>query len=216
MITGDGDCCAIGTAHWIHAVRYNMKMAVLLLDNNIYGLTKMQTSPTTGKGVTSNTHPQGAALEPLEPLAVTLSITNASFVAQSVDWNPPHLQATLRAAHHHPGLAFVRIIQRCPHFVPQVCEALRQNPSKMLLLEHEDGVPADEAVRRVFHQRLVHDPRDFAAAREVAARRDVLPIGCLYRNPDAERYDRISHQGLDMAAAQRLEVVRGELDRFSI
>jgi pyruvate/2-oxoacid:ferredoxin oxidoreductase beta subunit len=50
VVTGDGDCCAIGTAHWIHAIRYNMDMTVMLLDNNIYGLTKNQTSPTTPLG----------------------------------------------------------------------------------------------------------------------------------------------------------------------
>jgi 2-oxoglutarate ferredoxin oxidoreductase subunit beta len=50
VVTGDGDCCAIGAGHWLHAIRYNMKMVVLMLDNNIYGMTKMQTSPTTPKG----------------------------------------------------------------------------------------------------------------------------------------------------------------------
>ena len=59
VVTGDGDCCAIGTAHWIHAIRYNMKMTVMLLDNHIYGLTKMQTSPTSPVGTKSNTHPYG-------------------------------------------------------------------------------------------------------------------------------------------------------------
>ena len=55
VVTGDGDCCAIGAGHWIHALRYNMKMTVLLLDNNIYGLTKKQTSPTTPAQTRTNT-----------------------------------------------------------------------------------------------------------------------------------------------------------------
>jgi len=104
VVTGDGDCCAIGTGHWIHAVRYNMDLTVLLLDNNIYGLTKNQTSPTTRTGEKSNTHPSGSSLPPLNPIAVTLGITNASFVAQTIDWNPPHLYSTIRAAYEHRGL----------------------------------------------------------------------------------------------------------------
>lgn len=120
VVTGDGDCCAIGTAHWIHAIRYNMHMTVLLLDNNIYGLTKMQSSPTTPLAVRTNTHPRGTPTEPLNPLSVVLGVNNASFVAQTVDWNPAHVHATLLAAHRHAGLSFVRILQRCPHYLPHL------------------------------------------------------------------------------------------------
>ena len=112
VVTGDGDCCAIGTAHWIHTIRYNMDLTILLLDNNIYGLTKNQTSPTTRIGERSNTHPKGSFLSPLNPISVTLGITNASFVAQTIDWNPPHLYNTIKAAHEHQGLSFVRVLQR--------------------------------------------------------------------------------------------------------
>ena len=86
--TGDGDCCSIGTAHWIHGIRRNMNMTVMLHDNNIYGLTKMQMSPTTPRGQKSNTSPKGAFLNPLNPLTVTLGVENVSFVAQAVDWIP--------------------------------------------------------------------------------------------------------------------------------
>ena len=61
--TGDGDCCSIGAAHWIHAIRYNMNMTVMLHDNQIYGLTKMQASPTSPRGTKSNTTPRGSYLE---------------------------------------------------------------------------------------------------------------------------------------------------------
>ncbi|HEX6415216.1 MAG TPA: thiamine pyrophosphate-dependent enzyme, partial [Burkholderiales bacterium] len=57
--TGDGDCCSIGAAHWVHAVRYNMNLTVLLHDNEIYGLTKKQASPTSPRGTKSNTTPRG-------------------------------------------------------------------------------------------------------------------------------------------------------------
>ncbi|MCP4708282.1 MAG: hypothetical protein GY869_06635, partial [Planctomycetes bacterium] len=81
VATGDGDCCSIGAGHWIHAIRYNMDMVVMLFDNNIYGLTKKQTSPTSQPGLKTNTHPHGAWLPPLNPTAATLGFTNASFVA---------------------------------------------------------------------------------------------------------------------------------------
>jgi 2-oxoglutarate/2-oxoacid ferredoxin oxidoreductase subunit beta len=96
---GDGDCTSIGAAHWLHATRYNMDMTALMLDNNIYGLTKNQTSPTTPQGITSNTQPRGSYLPPLNPIEATLGITNASFVAQTAEWVPAHMYATLRAAH---------------------------------------------------------------------------------------------------------------------
>jgi 2-oxoglutarate ferredoxin oxidoreductase subunit beta len=214
VVTGDGDCCAIGTAHWIHAVRYNMKMTVLLLDNNIYGLTKMQSSPTTPKGASSLTHPGGVPLSPLNPLTVTLGITNASFVAQSVDWNAPHLYETLKAAHHHSGLAFVRIVQRCPHYMPHAWEGVQQDPGKILLLTHEDGIPVDEAVARMYSNRVEHDPADLDGGRRYAAREDVLPIGLLYRDVSAERYDMETIRGLEMSAEEKIRGLDAELDRF--
>jgi 2-oxoglutarate ferredoxin oxidoreductase subunit beta len=60
VVMGDGDCVSIGAGHWIHAIRYNVNMVALLLDNEIYGLTKMQTSPTTPQGYSTNTQPQPA------------------------------------------------------------------------------------------------------------------------------------------------------------
>ena len=216
VVTGDGDCCAIGTSHWIHAVRYNMKMTVLLLDNNIYGLTKMQTSPTTRLNKTSYTHPRGTVLSPIDPLSVTLGITNASFVAQTVDWNPPHVLATVKAAHAHDGLAFVRIMQRCPHYTPDTFDAYTQDPSRVLLLKHPDGIPVDNGIARIFKQQLEHPPTDLAAARELAAREDVIPIGLLYHNPNAERYDLAMAEGLTMSTEDKVTAVQAELDRFMI
>jgi len=116
--TGDGDCCSIGAAHWIHAVRYNMNMTVFLHDNQIYGLTKMQASPTSPKGLKSNTTPRGSYLDALQPLSVTLGVQNVSFVAQAVDWIPEVLYDIVSKAFHHKGFSFVRIVQRCPSGCP--------------------------------------------------------------------------------------------------
>ncbi|MBT3334559.1 MAG: 2-oxoglutarate oxidoreductase, partial [Rhodospirillaceae bacterium] len=89
--TGDGDCCSIGAGHWIHAIRYNIDMTVLMHDNGVYGLTKKQASPTSPQGLKTNTTPRGSYLPPLNPLSTTLGVANVSFVAQAVDWIPETL-----------------------------------------------------------------------------------------------------------------------------
>jgi len=216
VVTGDGDCCAIGTAHWIHAIRYNMNMTVMMLDNQIYGLTKMQSSPTTPRGQASLTHPQGTSLSPLNPMTVTMGITNRSFVAQTVDWNPPHLYATLRAAHRHQGLSFVRVMQRCPHYMPNVWDSLQKDPSGALMLTHENGIMLDEPSMRLFKNRLEHAPTDLEQARALAAREDAVVIGLLYHDPTAERYDESALAGIDTPVADKLDAVQLELDRFLI
>ena len=216
VVTGDGDCTSIGAGHWLHAIRYNMKMVVMLFDNNVYGLTKNQTSPTTAKGYKTNTHPRGAWLEPLNPLQTTLGIANVSYVAQTVDWNPVHLHATLAAAHKHPGLSFIRIIQRCPHYTEDVFEPYRNDPKRVLLLTHPDGTPLPEPVLKGFPNHLAHDPGDIHAARQLADSTDPLPIGVFYRNPDADRYDHFTIDGLATSRAEKLAAVRRQLDKYRV
>ncbi|MCP3979655.1 MAG: 2-oxoglutarate oxidoreductase [bacterium] len=216
VVTGDGDCCAIGTAHWIHAIRYNMKMTVLLLDNNIYGLTKMQSSPTTPRGWKSNTHPDGSLLEPLNPLLVTLSIANASFVAQTVDWSPGHVYATLRTAHRHEGLSFVRILQRCPHYMDRAFTSLQEDPTLVQMLTHPDGIEATPAVLKQFENQIEHDPADLDEAREIAARTDVFPIGLFHRNENLPSYDEFAVSGLGMTAEEKLDGIQQQIDRFLV
>jgi 2-oxoglutarate ferredoxin oxidoreductase subunit beta len=214
--TGDGDCCAIGTAHWIYAVHYNMKMVVMLHDNNVYGLTKNQTSPTSSKGRKTNTHPRGAWLQALNPIQTTLGIQNASFVAQTVDWNPAHLLATLKAAHQHPGFAFVRILQRCPHYPTEFVDACQNDPSKVLLMTHPNGIELDDAVKRIFKNQQEHDPADLAGARGFADREDVLPIGLFYRNESADRYDLFSVEGLATSRKDKIAAIHGELRQYQV
>ncbi len=216
VVTGDGDCCAIGTAHWIHAIRYNMHMTVLLLDNNIYGLTKMQSSPTTPLAVRTNTHPRGTPTEPLNPLSVVLGVNNASFVAQTVDWNPAHVHATLLAAHRHAGLSFVRILQRCPHYLPHLHDEVQADRGRILLLEHEDGIPLEPAVAAMYPERRAHDPRDLSAARDVAGHVERIPIGLLYRRDDAPRYDLHTADGVGMPAEAKVAGAQAAIDRFLI
>jgi 2-oxoglutarate ferredoxin oxidoreductase subunit beta len=216
VATGDGDCCSIGAGHWVHAVRYNMDMTVLLLDNAIYGLTKNQTSPTTPIGVATNTHPGGALLPPLNPTSSTLGFTNVSFVAQTVDWNPAHLYATLQAAYQHRGFSFVRILQRCPTYTAGVFDEYQRDPSHLVVLEHDDGIPVDPALDRIFKNRLVHDPSDMGEARRLAEHTDPLPIGLVFRDPARPLYEQTTYQGLDMTREQRNDALNQELDRFLV
>ena len=216
VATGDGDCCSIGAGHWIHAVRYNMDMTVMVFDNSIYGLTKAQTSPTSPIGLKTNTHPRGAWLPPLNILQSTLGFTNASFVARTVDWNPPHLYETLKAAHEHKGLSFVHILQRCPQYTTGVWQELQRNPDLMLLLTHEKGIHLDNAVARMYKNQLSHDPSNINAARELATPGERMAIGLFYRNPDAPRYDEYTSQGLDMSPDEKLVAISKELDRFAV
>jgi 2-oxoglutarate ferredoxin oxidoreductase subunit beta len=216
VATGDGDCCSIGTGHWIHAIRYNMNMLVMVFDNNVYGLTKNQTSPTSLIGRRTNTHPAGALLDPLDPIQTTLGITNCSFVAQVPDWNPVLLLSTLKAGHEHPGLAFVRIIQRCPHYATPMIDEMQRDPAKMLLLTSSDGIEMDDAVMRAFPNQLEHDHSDLDAARAAAARDDVKAIGLLYKNENAGRYDLSSVGGLATPRKEKIEAVRGELNLYAV
>jgi 2-oxoglutarate ferredoxin oxidoreductase subunit beta len=216
VATGDGDCFSIGTAHWIHALRYNMNLTLMVFDNAIYGLTKAQTSPTSPIGFKTNTHPFGAIINPHNPLTVTLGITNVSFVAQVVDWSPPLLYETLKAAYRHHGTGFVRIIQRCPVYAQKLSKELQGDPSRFLLLEHEQGIAVDTSAQRQFPHRLAHDPSDLGRAFQLAADTSRIPVGLIYRNPDAPCYEDLSSQGAEMTSKERLERFDAILDRITI
>jgi 2-oxoglutarate/2-oxoacid ferredoxin oxidoreductase subunit beta len=214
VVMGDGDCTSIGAGHWVHSIRYNLDMVALMLDNNIYGLTKNQTSPTTPQGFPSRTQPQGSWLPALNPLSTTLGVTNASFVAQTAEWIPAHLYATLQAAHRHRGFAFVRILQRCPEFTPQLYADAVKKPDRNQLLVHDDGVVVPE-LEKSYRNRVVHDPSDLDAARRLAEDMDVIRLGLLYRNetrPIYEETRRPIHQTIEEKFA-RLEQ---EFDRYAV
>jgi 2-oxoglutarate/2-oxoacid ferredoxin oxidoreductase subunit beta len=214
--TGDGDCCSIGAAHWIHAIRYNMNMTVMLHDNQIYGLTKMQASPTSPKGTKSNTTPRGSYLDALQPLTVTLGVQNVSFVAQAVDWIPEMLYDILKAAFHHKGFSFVRIIQRCPEWLPKLHEAYLHDPSKMLILNHERGVQLSPNLAKVYKNQEQHDPANIDRAREIASISESLPVGILYRNPHVPCYEELRNAGKSRSTALIKSGLEAELDKFTV
>jgi len=214
--TGDGDCCSIGAAHWIHAIRYNMNLTVLLHDNQIYGLTKMQASPTSPIGTKSNTTPRGSYLEALNPLTVTLGVQNVSFVAQAVDWIPEALYAIIAAAFHHKGLSFVRIVQRCPEWLPTMFEPWMHDPNRILLVNHERGLRVSPAMAKVYQNQQTHDPLDLNRAREIASSTDPIPVGILYHNPDVPCYEETRHAG-QLRTTERIQTgLNAELDKFTV
>jgi len=214
--TGDGDCCSIGAAHWIHAVRYNMDMTVLLHNNCIYGLTKNQASPTSPRGLPTNTSPRGAYLDPLNPLETTLGVANVSFVAHAADWLPGLLHQILEQAFHHRGLSFVIIMQRCPNYLPDFFDHFMKNPDNIRLLTHERGLQVDEALARRFRNREEHDPSDLARARELASDLECVPLGILYRNENVPCYEDLRATGVHLSAEERVAALEREFDRFMI
>ena len=214
VVMGDGDCCSIGAAHWIHAIRYNIKMVALLLDNSIYGLTKKQTSPTTPQGYKTNTQPFGSFLPPLNPLTTTLGTTNVSFVAQTAEWIPAHLYATLSAAYRHPGFAFVRILQRCPMYTQNIYEEAVKKPDLVALLVHDDGVNAAD-LAKVYKNRIAHDPADLDGARRLAEETDHIRLGVFYRNEGRARYD-LLRKPPKVSGADRIALLNKELDKYAV
>lgn len=216
VITGDGDCCSIGAGHWIHAIRYNMNMTALLFDNQIYSMTKKQTSPTSHLGTLSNTHPTGSVLPPVNPVQTTLGVSNVSFVAQTADWAPAHLAATIAAAHDHPGFAFVKIIMRCPHFLGAEAKAKVKDREHLVLLEHENGISLDEKGARIFTHRRTHDPSDLHAARELAKDEENSYLGLFYQNRHAPRYDLYGAETLGFTPEQKLAGIERQLDAFAV
>ena len=214
--TGDGDCCSIGAAHWIHAVRYNMNMTVFLHDNQIYGLTKMQASPTSPKGLKSNTTPRGSYLDALQPLTVTLGVQNVSFVAQAVDWIPELLYDIVSAAFHHKGFSFVRIIQRCPEWLPKLFEPFLHDPQRVRILHHERGLTLSPGLAKVYRNEEHHDPANLDRAREIASVIDPIPVGILYRNPDVPCYEDLRRTD-DARTPDRIRAgLEAEFDKFTV
>ena len=213
-VMGDGDCTSIGAGHWIHAIRYNVDMVVLMLDNNMYGLTKGQTSPTTPVRFPSNTQPHGSYLRALNPLTATLGVTNASFVAQTAEWIPSHLYVTLKAAYHHKGFSFVRILQRCPVYTESIYDAAVKTPDLIELLIHDDGVWVKD-LEKIYQHTLYHDPKDLNAARALAEPMDRVRIGVFYRNESLPRYEEVRRLPVH-TAEERVKTLNEELDRYAV
>ncbi len=207
VATGDGDALSIGGNHFIHCLRRNVDLNILLFNNKIYGLTKGQYSPTSEIGKKTKSTPYGSVDHPFSPAALALG-ADASFVARSVDILVKEQREVMRAAAAHKGTSFVELYQNCNIFNDGAWDALIEKPvreERCIFLEHGkpmvfaggkkgirlsgirptvvdlgEGLTADDC--------LVHDESDpFLGA--IIARMDYpafpVPMGILYRNPRA-------------------------------
>jgi len=138
VITGDGDALSIGGNHFLHALRRNVNLKILLFNNRIYGLTKGQYSPTSESGKITKSTPMGSIDYPFNPISVALG-AEASFVARTIDSDRKHLTEVLRAAANHRGSALVEIYQNCNIFNDGAFEPLKDNAIRddyIMRLEH--------------------------------------------------------------------------------
>jgi 2-oxoglutarate ferredoxin oxidoreductase subunit beta len=138
IITGDGDGLSIGGNHMLHLLRRNLDCQVLLFNNEIYGLTKGQYSPTSRPGTRSPTSPAGSLERPVSPCAFALG-AGGRFVARTIDTAQKQMPAVLRRAHGHRGTSFVEIFQNCVVYNDGVFEAFtdkRQASITQIWLEH--------------------------------------------------------------------------------
>jgi 2-oxoglutarate/2-oxoacid ferredoxin oxidoreductase subunit beta len=232
VVTGDGDGLSIGGNHLIHALRRNVNLKILLFNNEIYGLTKGQYSPTSPLGSRHKSTPMGSVDRPVNPVSLALG-AEATFVARTIDTDRAHLTEVLRAANAHRGSAFVEIYQNCVVFNDDAFLAITDKDTKQLnqirlqqgepivfgpdggsaVIALDDGsmriVPTEEAGDRV----VVHDAHRtepttaFALSRLAHNPTGPTPIG-VFRDVDAPVYDDLVR---DQVARAREEKGPGQL-----
>ena len=167
---GDGDLMSIGAGHMPHAAARNVDITVVMMDNQTYGLTKAQASPTSGAGHVSKSTPYGAIAKPLNPLLLALSY-GATFVARGYSAKANELSALLVEAIQHRGFAFVHVQSPCTEF----------HNTYNLYDQLVEDVPAG------------HDPTNLRAAMDLAMTPDKVHLGLFYREERGVFEDRSRH-----------------------
>ncbi len=182
VITGDGDALSIGGNHFIHALRRNLDINIVLFNNRIYGLTKGQYSPTSVEGQVTKSTPMGSIDHPVSPLSVALA-AEATFVARSIDAHVKHLGETLRRAAEHKGASLVEVYQNCNVFndgAMAYAQEKKQRADHVVELEH--GKPLIFGPKKEKAIRLVGNRLEVVNAAEVPAD-DLLIHDEKERNP---------------------------------
>ncbi|HVV88046.1 MAG TPA: 2-oxoacid:ferredoxin oxidoreductase subunit beta [Kofleriaceae bacterium] len=133
VITGDGDALSIGGNHLLHALRRNVELKIILFNNQIYGLTKGQYSPTSKLGTRSGSTPAGSIDHPLNPLQFAIG-AGATFVARATDTDAKTLGAIVDRAYKHKGSALIEILQNCPVFNDGVWDQVKDEPAQHQLV----------------------------------------------------------------------------------
>ena len=223
VVTGDGDALSIGGNHLIHSLRRNVNLKILLFNNQIYGLTKGQYSPTSPLGTVTKSTPLGSLDRPFNPISLAIG-AEATFVARSIDTDRAHLTEVLRAAAHHRGAAFVEIFQNCNIFNDGAFDFVRDDKTNRIYLEHDQpirfGENGEKGVRQlrdgsveVFEgdgEPLVHDvcleqpSLAFALSRLTQDTSGATPIG-IFRDVEAPVYDDLMGEQLEQSVSQRGE-----------
>jgi 2-oxoglutarate ferredoxin oxidoreductase subunit beta len=227
VVTGDGDALSIGGNHLIHALRRNVNVKILLFNNQIYGLTKGQYSPTSPLGTRTKSTPMGSLDHPFNPLSLAIG-AEASFVARAIDTDKKGLTAVLRQAAAHRGSAFVEIFQNCNIYNDGAFDTVRDEPLNRIELKHgepirfgEDGsrgvrLRADGSVEVVDVAEagedvlLVHDAAHpepsiaFALSRLTLGTVGAAPVG-VFRKVERSVYDSLMTDQLEDARAKKGE-----------
>lgn len=228
VITGDGDALSIGGNHLLHALRRNVNVTIILFNNQIYGLTKGQYSPTSEPGKVTKSTPFGSLDYPYNPVSLALG-AEASFVARTHDMDRKHMTETFRRAYEHRGAALVEVYQNCNVFNDGAFEAItsRDNrPTMLIPLEHgkpvrfgpdgEKGVVLDRSGSAVVvdvaevgeESLLVHDETRsdptlaFALSRLASGPYSPTPIG-VFRAVERPDYGSLVQGQLVDAAARK-------------
>jgi 2-oxoglutarate ferredoxin oxidoreductase subunit beta len=224
-VTGDGDALSIGGNHLIHALRRNVNVKILLFNNQIYGLTKGQYSPTSELGKVTKSTPMGSLDYPFNPVSLAIG-AEATFVARSIDTDRKHLTSVLRRAAAHKGTAFVEIYQNCNIFNDGAFDAVKDHPENQIRLEHGQPIRFGEEGERGVRQRadgscelvdvddvgedalLVHDEHHetsslaFALSRIAHTPVGPTPIG-VFRDVERPVYDELMAEQIAAATEKR-------------
>ena len=227
VVTGDGDALSIGGNHLIHALRRNVNIKILLFNNQIYGLTKGQYSPTSPLGTVNKTTPMGSLDWPFNPVALALG-AEATFVARAIDTDRAHLTEVLRRAASHQGTAFVEIYQNCNVYNDGAFDTIREQKENRIVLEQGKpirfGAEDERGVRLLPDASaeivdvsevgedalLVHDEHAptpslaAAIARLSHTPHGPTPIG-IFRDVERPVYDRLMDEQLDRARTDQGE-----------
>jgi len=223
VVTGDGDALSIGGNHLIHALRRNVNVKILLFNNQIYGLTKGQYSPTSELGKVTKSTPMGSLDWPFNPLSVAIG-AEATFVARAIDTDRGHLTDVLRAAAAHRGSAFVEIFQNCNIYNDGAFDFVRDDKTNRIYLEHGKPIRFGEESEKGVRQRpdgsvevvdvtdeselLVHDARHaepsaaFALTRLTRSTCGATPVG-VFRDVERPVYDELMAEQLETARQKK-------------
>lgn len=197
IVTGDGDGLSIGGNHTIHLLRRNFDVNVMLFNNQIYGLTKGQYSPTSERSKVTKSTPYGSLDHPFNPLALAMG-ADATFIARSMDRDPKHLQESLIRSHKHKGASFLEIYQNCNIFNDGAFEVFTEKASKpdnTLFLEHGKplifGANKDKGIKLDGFKPVVADLNNGASVSDlwVHDERDFYKAQILVRMFDDPRAD---------------------------